>query len=95
MPIRLSVLGLGDIALAGVNAEMYTNIALRTRRQSPLAHTVVVTLANGRAETGYIPDDESYSHQTFQVLGTKLKAGCAEAAIANGLSEMITQYAKR
>ena len=95
VPIRLSVLGLGDIALAGVNAEMYTRIALRTRRQSPLANTVVVTLANGRADTGYIPDDESYSHQTFQVLGTRVKAGCAESAIADGLSGMITQFGRR
>jgi hypothetical protein len=95
IPIRLSVLGIGNIALAGVNAEMYTKIALRTRSQSPLANTVVVTLANGRADTGYIPDDESYSHQTFQVLGTKLKPGCAEATIANGLSEMIIEHTRK
>ena len=95
VPIRLSLLGLGNIALAGVNAEMYTRIALRTKGQSPLANTVVVTLANGRAETGYIPDDESYGHQTFQVLGTKLKPGCAEAAIADGLTDMIMEYARR
>jgi hypothetical protein len=54
-----------------------------------------VTLANGRADTGYIPDDESYSHQTFQVLGTKLKPGCAEATIANGLSEMIIEHTRK
>lgn len=95
VPIRLSALGIGNIALAGVNAEMYTQIALRTKNQSPLANTVVVTLANGRAETGYIPDDESYGHQTFQVLGTKLKPGCAEDAIANGLSDMITEHSRQ
>jgi hypothetical protein len=95
VPIRLSALGIGSIAFAGVNAEMYTRIALRTRQQSPLADTVVVTLANGRANTGYIPDDASYSHQTFQVLGTRVKAGCAEGAIANGLSELITENVRR
>jgi hypothetical protein len=92
VPIRLSVLAVGNVAFAGVNAEAYTRIALRTKSQSPLASTITVTLANGRADTGYIPDDESYGHQTFQVLGTRLKAGCAESAIADGLSEMIGQY---
>jgi neutral ceramidase len=94
IPIRLSVLGVGNVALAGINAEAYTRIALRTKSQSPLANTVVVTLANGRANTGYIADDESYGHQTFQILGTRLKPGCAEAAIANGLTEMIEQYVR-
>jgi hypothetical protein len=95
LPIRLSMIGIGNIALGGVNAEVYTRIALRMKSQSPLADTMMVTLANGRADTGYIPDDESYGHQTFQVLGTKLKEGCAEDAIANGLTDMIGQYARQ
>jgi hypothetical protein len=90
--VRLGMLGIGDIALTAVNAEMYTLISQRTKRRSPMANTVVVTLANGRANSGYIPDDASYSHNTFQVLGTRLKPGCAEQGIANGLVEMVAQY---
>ena len=55
----------------------------------PLANTVMVTIANGRAASGYIPDDESYGHQSFQVLGARNKVGCAEASIAGGLAGMI------
>ena len=90
--VRLGMLGIGDIALTAVNAEMYTLISQRTKRRSPMANTVVVTLANGRANSGYIPDDASYGHNTFQVLGTRLKPGCAEQGIANGLVEMVAQY---
>jgi neutral ceramidase len=90
--VRLGMLGIGDIALTAVNAEIYTMISQRTKRLSPMAHTVVVTLANGRANSGYIPDDASYGHNTFQVLGTRLKPGCAEQGIANGLVEMVAQY---
>jgi len=93
--MRLSLVGLGNIALAGVNAEVYSRISQRMRSQSPLANTVMVTLANGRANSGYIPDDESYGHKTFQVLGARNKEGCAEDAIANGLTEMIGQYMNR
>jgi hypothetical protein len=95
VPIRLGVLAVGDVALAEINSEVYNRIGLRTRSQSPLANTVFVTLANGRAETGYIPDDESYGHQTFQVLGTKLKQGCAEDAIANTLTDLIYEYTRK
>lgn len=90
--MRLSVVGIGDVAFAGVNGEVYSRIAQHLRSESPLANTVMVTLANGQAGSGYIPDDESYSHQTFQVLGARNKEGCAEQSIANGLTGMISQY---
>ncbi len=93
--IRMGVLGIGDVALTTVNAEVYNPIAQRTKLQSPMANTMMVTIANGRSNTGYIPDDASFSHNTFQVLGSRLKIGCAEAAIANGLTEMISQYNKQ
>jgi len=90
--MRLSVVGIGDVAFAGVDGEVYSRIAQDLRSESPMANTVMVTLANGRAGSGYIPDDESYGHQTFQVLGARNKEGCAEQSIANGLTGMISQY---
>ena len=39
--------------------------------------------------TGYIPDDESYVAQSFEVLGSKFKQGYAESAIVNGALDMI------
>jgi hypothetical protein len=54
-----------------------------------------VTLANGRASSGYIPDDASFGHDTFQVLGSRLKPGCAEQGIANGLVDLVAQFAAK
>jgi neutral ceramidase len=93
--IRLGMIGVGDIALTAVNAELYTMIAQRTKRHSPMANTVVVTLANGKASSGYIPDDASFGHNTFQVLGSRLKPGCAEQGIASGLDDLVSQYMSR
>ena len=90
--LRLGVLGIGNVALASVNAEIYNLISQRLKKQSPLANTMMVTLANGRADSGYVPDDASYSHNTFQVLGARIKPGCAEQTIANGLADLITRY---
>jgi hypothetical protein len=92
--IRLGVLGIGDIALTTVDAEVYNFISQRMKKQSPMANTVMVTLANGGANSGYIPDDTSFSHNSFQVLGSRLKPGCAETAIANGLTDLVGQYAR-
>jgi neutral ceramidase len=89
---RLGVLGIGDIALTAVNAEVYTLIAQRMKKQSPMANTVMVTLANGRANSGYVPNDAAFGSYTFQVLGSRLKPGCAEQGIANGLTDLVARY---
>jgi hypothetical protein len=54
-----------------------------------------VTLANGRANSGYIPDDASFGAFTFQVLGSRLKPGCAEQGIADGIAELVGRYVER
>jgi hypothetical protein len=59
------------------------------KRESPIANTFMVTLANSRADSGYIPNDTAFGALTFQVLGSKLKPGCAETAIVNGLLDLI------
>lgn len=91
--IRLGALRIGTIELTSVNAEIYTPIAQRLKRESPMANTFMVTLANGAANSGYIPNDTAFGAYTFQVLGSKLKPGCAETAIVNGLLDLIAQTA--
>jgi hypothetical protein len=92
---RLGLLGIGDIALTTVNAEIYNLISQRMKKQSPMANTVMVTLANGRANSGYVPNDTSFGAYSFQVLGSRLKPGCAEQGIADTLSGLATQYAAK
>lgn len=89
--MQIGVLGIGGIALASINGEVYSQIGLHVKDQAPLKHTIFVTSANGRGP-GYIPDDASYGHQTFQVLNTALKPGCAEATIINTIADLEMQY---
>ncbi len=89
--IKLSLLLLGDIAFAGVNAEVYNRIAQRLKEESSLANTIFVSISNGLSNSGYIPSDDAFVRYTFQVLGSRLKPGCAENAIVNGLLDMIDQ----
>lgn len=87
--IRLGVLDINGIALASVNAEVYSMIGQLVKKASPLKKTVLVTVANGRANSGYIPSDDAYSRNTFQVVGSRLKPGCAQAGIVEGVTGMI------
>jgi hypothetical protein len=93
--IRLGVVEIGDTALTSVNAEVYTLISQRMKKQSPMTNTVMVTLANGRANSGYVPNDAAFGAYTFQVLGSRLKPGCAEQGIADGLAELVGQAVER
>lgn len=83
--IGLAGLRIGDIYIGAVNAEVYNGIALRLKRESPFKHTLMATLTNGMAQTGYIPSDEAFGRNVFTVLSSRLKPGCAEAGIVNGL----------
>jgi hypothetical protein len=91
--IRLGAIRIGNIALTSVDAELYSPIAQRLKQESPMANTFMVTLANGMANSGYIPNDTAFGAMTFQVLGSRLKPGCAETAIVNGLLDLINATA--
>ena len=87
--IRLGLLRVGDVMIGAVNAEVFNPIAQRLKRESPVKATMMTTLTNGSARSGYIPDDESYGKYTFEVLSSRLKPGCAETAIVKGLLGLI------
>jgi hypothetical protein len=92
--IRLGVLRIANIEVTSVDAEVYSSIAQRLKRESPMANTLMVTLANGKTNSGYIPNDTAFGAQTFQVLGSRLKPGCAETAIVNGLLDLMSDTQK-
>ena len=79
--LKIGLLRIGDINFATVNGEVYSKIAMRLKAESPAAKTIMVTLANGRANSNYIYNDDSFNHLSFQVIGSRLKPGCAEGKI--------------
>jgi neutral ceramidase len=87
--IQLSLLKIGDTVIGGVNAEVFTTIAQRFMAESPYKHTMMTTLTNGMARSGYIPNDAAYGQYTFEVISSSLKPFCAETAIVEGLVDLI------
>jgi hypothetical protein len=93
--IRLGLLRVGDVMIGAVNAEVFSPIAQRLKRESPYKATMVATLTNGSARSGYIPDDAAFGKQTFEVLSSRLQPGCAESSIVGGLLDLMQQSRAR
>ena len=71
--------------------QKYLIIAVRLKNESPYTRTMMATITNGTARSGYIPNDAAYGFQTFEVLSSRLKPGYAESAIVNGLLDLINE----
>lgn len=89
--IRVGVLIVDDIAIGTVNGETFNYIATEFIKESPYARTMMATIANGSATTGYIPDDASFGKNVFEVLSSRLKPGYAERGIINGILDLIEE----
>jgi neutral ceramidase len=87
--LRLGLLRIGEVMIGAVNAEVFNPIAQRLKRESRYKATMMATLTNGAARSGYIPDDASFGKQTFEVLSSRLQPGCAESAIVDGILGLI------
>jgi hypothetical protein len=92
--IRIGLLRVGDVMIGAVNAEVFNPIAQRLKQESPYKATMMATLTNGSARSGYIPDDASFGKQTFEVLSSRLQPGCAESSIVNGILDLIAASRK-
>ncbi|MDR3572216.1 MAG: neutral/alkaline non-lysosomal ceramidase N-terminal domain-containing protein [Anaerolineaceae bacterium] len=90
-PIRIKIgaLKIGDIALGSANAELYSMIGQQVKQGSKFRDTIMVTLTNGMANSGYIPTDDAFGRYTFQVLSSALRPGCAEKKIVDGVDNML------
>jgi neutral ceramidase len=91
--IHLGVLGLGTTAILRSDGEVFSYIGQQAKKEAPLAFNMFVGIANGIGSgPGYIPNDGAYGEQTFQVLNTPFKPGCAERGIVNALVELTDEY---
>jgi hypothetical protein len=88
--IRLSLLMVDKIALAGVSGEVLTMIGQRLKRESPFTNTMMITHANG--SSGYLPDDAAYERISYEILTARVKPGCAESAIIDGFLRMMDKF---
>lgn len=88
LQIRLSALRIGNIILTGVSGEVFNEISVKMRKQSPYTNTFMITHCNG--SSGYLVTDAAYAEGGYEVNSTRAKSG-AEQAIIGNLLEMIEE----
>lgn len=86
--IGVGLVTIGDIALVSVSGEIYTEIGLRLKHEMPASKLMIVALADGPFESGYIYSDNAANHLTFQVIGSRLQPGHAEKAIVEAAKQL-------
>lgn len=94
-PLLVGVLRLGDVLLGSVDAEVFTEIGQRFRRESPERYSLLSTLTNGWAPTGYVASNTACGFHTFEVLASSLQPGHAEGAIVRTLLDLAAQTSER
>ncbi|MBN2314664.1 MAG: neutral/alkaline non-lysosomal ceramidase N-terminal domain-containing protein [Sedimentisphaerales bacterium] len=86
LKVRLSVLKIGTIILAGVSGEVFTEIGMQLKDQSPYKNTFMVTHCNG--SSGYLITDDAYEAGGYEARVTRVQSG-AQKAIVSTLLDMI------
>jgi len=101
LKVRLSAIKLGNIVLTGVSGELFNQISVKMRNQSPFNYTFMITHCNG--SSGYLITDDAYQKPGisgsenkyiptggYEAKSTEAKAG-AEKAIIQNLLDMISE----
>lgn len=101
LQVRLSAIKIGNIVLTGVSGEVFNQISVKMRKQSPYTFTFMITHCNG--SSGYLVSDDAYPKAGvngsenkyvptggYEVGSTRAKSG-AEKAIIENLLEMINE----
>jgi hypothetical protein len=88
VPVRFTVLKIGNVVFAGVSGEVFTEIGLQVKQRSPYRHTFFVTHCNG--SSGYLVTDAAYGEGGYEAGATRVKSG-AERAIVDNLLSMIDE----
>lgn len=88
--VKLQAVRVGDIAICGIPFEAFVEIGLKLKAGSPLPHTMVIGLANGRH--GYLPTPEHHALGGYETwLGTNVVQEDASVIITSHLLEMLNE----
>jgi neutral ceramidase len=74
---EVQVIALGDdLAFVSLPGEIFVELGLSVKQQSPFRHTVIAELANG--SVGYVPTFKAYAQGNYEVVSARCAAGSGE-----------------
>lgn len=82
--IELQAFRVGDCVLVGIPGELFVELGLKVKRQSPFKYTFIIGVANGYI--GYIPTSRAFDEGGYEV------RTCRHSKIAKGSGEQLVNY---
>jgi hypothetical protein len=79
VPVRIQALRVGDLGVAAIPCEVFTEIGLKIKKDSPLKPTFTVSLANGY--NGYLPTPAQHAlggYETWRARSSYLEVNASE-----------------
>jgi hypothetical protein len=91
--VEVQAIALGkDVAWVSLPGEVFTELGLAIKQDSPFPHTLIAELANGLL--GYIPSRRAYDQGNYEVMSARCAQGSGERlvdAAVKILKELHTQ----
>jgi hypothetical protein len=94
VPVKVQALRIGDIGIAAIPCEVFTEIGLEIKKSSPLKNTFTIELANGY--NGYLPTPAQHAlggYETWRARSSYLEVE-ASVKITSAVKELLTRVAK-
>ena len=84
-PLKAEVqaVGLGDVGIVALPGEIFVELGLAIKEQSPFKHTLVLTLANN--SIGYVPNEAAFPHGAYEVEVSHIAPGEGERLVASAV----------
>ena len=92
--VKLQALRIGELGIAAIPCEVFTEIGLGIKKTSPLRPTFTIELANGY--NGYLPTPEQHKlggYETWRARSSYLEVG-ASTKIVTALEKLLSSVAK-
>jgi hypothetical protein len=82
--VEVQVIALGDaIAWVSLPGEIFVELGLEIKQDSPFKHTILAELANG--SVGYVPARRAYPQGNYEVVSARCAEGSGEMLVAAAL----------
>jgi neutral ceramidase len=84
LEVEVQVIALGDeLAWVSMPGEIFVELGLAVKKESPFRNTVIAELANG--SVGYIPTRRAYAEGNYEPVSARCAAGSGEALVETAL----------
>jgi hypothetical protein len=86
LPVEVHTICLGDdLAIVTLPGEVFVNLGLAIKQNSPFKNTIIIELANA-VETCYIPTRAAYAGGSYEVTNSTVKPGSGEILVEAALT---------